>query len=59
MLKDSEIGNIAAIGPAGHPPCSKYERLIADAISDETNRTFTATPRSSMTRNGLSRFRAF
>ena len=28
MLKDSEIGNIAAIGPAGHPPCSKYERLI-------------------------------
>ena len=27
MLKDSEIGNIAAIGPAGHPPCSKYERL--------------------------------
>jgi len=31
MLKDSEIGNIAAIGPAGHPPCSKYERLIADA----------------------------
>ena len=31
MLKDSEIGNIAAIGPAGHPPYSKYERLIADA----------------------------
>ena len=31
MVKDSEIGNIAAIGPAGHPPCSKYERLIADA----------------------------
>ena len=30
-MKDSEIGNIAAIGPAGHPPCSKYERLIADA----------------------------
>ena len=29
MLMDSEIGNIAAIGPAGHPPCSKYERLIA------------------------------
>jgi hypothetical protein len=26
-----EIGYIAAIGPAGHPPCSKYERLIADA----------------------------
>ena len=29
MLMDSEIGNIAAIGPAGHPPYSKYERLIA------------------------------
>jgi len=31
MLKDSEIGNIAAIGPAGDPPHSKYERLIARA----------------------------
>jgi phosphate acetyltransferase len=31
MLKDSDIGNIVAIGPAGHPPCSKYERLIAEA----------------------------
>jgi phosphate acetyltransferase len=31
MLMDSEIGNIAAIGPAGQPPYSKYERLIADA----------------------------
>ena len=31
MLKDSEIGNIAAIGPAGDPPASKYERLIARA----------------------------
>jgi phosphate acetyltransferase len=29
MLKDSEIGNIAAIGPLAHPPHSKYERLIA------------------------------
>ena len=29
MLKDSEIGNIAAIAPAG--PGSKYERLIARA----------------------------
>jgi hypothetical protein len=26
MVKDSEIGNIATIGPAGHPPCSKYGR---------------------------------
>jgi phosphate acetyltransferase len=31
MLKDSEIGNIAAIGPIGDPPASKYERLIARA----------------------------
>src|SRR6516165_5983103 len=31
MLKDSEIANIAAIGPLGNPPASKYERLIARA----------------------------
>ena len=31
MLKDSEIENIAAIGPVGDPPASKYERLIARA----------------------------
>ena len=31
MLQDSEIGKIAAIGPLGHPPHSKYERLIARA----------------------------
>jgi phosphate acetyltransferase len=29
--KDSEIGSIAAIGPLGNPPASKYERLIARA----------------------------
>ena len=29
--KDSEIGTLAAIGPLGHPPGSKYERLIARA----------------------------
>jgi phosphate acetyltransferase len=29
--KDSEIGTIAALGPLGSPPHSKYERLIADA----------------------------
>jgi phosphate acetyltransferase len=29
--KDSEIGTIAAIGPLGDPPHSKYERLIAKA----------------------------
>jgi hypothetical protein len=31
VLKDIEIGNVAEIGPVGHPPASKYERLIADA----------------------------
>jgi phosphate acetyltransferase len=31
MLKDSEIGNIAALGPVGDQPTSKYERLIASA----------------------------
>jgi phosphate acetyltransferase len=31
MFKDSGIGNIAAIAPAGDPPGSKYERLIAGA----------------------------
>jgi phosphate acetyltransferase len=29
--KDSDIGTIAAIGPLGDPPHSKYERLIARA----------------------------
>jgi phosphate acetyltransferase len=29
--KDSEIGTIAAIGPLGDPPASKYERLLARA----------------------------
>jgi phosphate acetyltransferase len=31
MPTQNEIGNIAAIGPLGHPPHSKYERLIARA----------------------------
>jgi len=31
MLDDRDIGNIAAIGPLGGPPHSKYERLIARA----------------------------
>jgi phosphate acetyltransferase len=31
MLTDSEIGAIAALSPAGNPPHSKYERLIARA----------------------------
>ena len=29
--KDSNIGTIAALGPLGDPPHSKYERLIARA----------------------------
>jgi phosphate acetyltransferase len=29
--RESEIGTLKAIGPAGHPPESKYERLIARA----------------------------
>src|SRR6516164_3540403 len=29
--KESEIGNVAALGPLGNPPHSKYERLIARA----------------------------
>jgi phosphate acetyltransferase len=31
MGRDSEIGTLAAIGPLGEPPPSKYERLIARA----------------------------
>jgi len=31
MLDDGDIGNIAAIGPVGDPPRSKYERLIPRA----------------------------
>ena len=30
-MKDSETGTIAAVGPLGHPPHSKYERLIGFA----------------------------
>ena len=44
MLKDIEIGNIAEIGPAGHPPASKYERLIADAKLVRTPTTFVVHP---------------
>ena len=29
MLQDSEIGAIATGGPFGHPPPSKYEKLIS------------------------------
>jgi phosphate acetyltransferase len=31
MPRESEIGTLKAVGPAAHPPESKYERLIAKA----------------------------
>ena len=44
MLKDSEIGNIAALGPVGDPPASKYERLIARAKQVPAARTVVVHP---------------
>ena len=44
MLKDSEIGNIAAVGPIGDPPASKYERLIARAKQVPAARTVVVHP---------------
>src|SRR5262249_45052086 len=44
MLKDSEIGNIAAVGPAADPPHSKYERLIALAKQVAPATTIVAHP---------------
>jgi phosphate acetyltransferase len=44
MLKDSEIGNIAALGPIGDPPASKYERLIARAKQVPAARTVVVHP---------------
>jgi phosphate acetyltransferase len=44
MLKDSEIGNIAAVGPAADPPHSKYERLIALAKQVPPATTVVAHP---------------
>jgi hypothetical protein len=45
MLKDSEIGNIAALGPVGDPPASKYERLIARAKQVPAARTVVGASR--------------
>jgi phosphate acetyltransferase len=42
--KDSEIGTIAAIGPLGDPPGSKYERLIARAKQVPPATTVVAHP---------------
>src|SRR5213078_1389512 len=44
MLKDSEIGNIAALGPVGDPPASKYERLIVRAKQVPAARTIVVHP---------------
>jgi phosphate acetyltransferase len=44
MLKDSEIGSIAAVGPLGDPPASKYERLIARAKQVPPARTVVVHP---------------
>jgi phosphate acetyltransferase len=44
MLTDTEIGNIAAIGPAAQPPHSKYERLIALAKQVPAATTVVAHP---------------
>jgi phosphate acetyltransferase len=44
MLKDSEIGNIATVSPAAHPPHSKYERLIAFAKQVPPATTVVAHP---------------
>ena len=35
MFQDSEIGAITTGGPFGHPPPSKYEKLISLASHDE------------------------
>src|SRR2546423_6741279 len=42
--KDSEIGTIAALGPVGSPPHSKYERLIARAKQVPAATTVVAHP---------------
>jgi phosphate acetyltransferase len=42
--KDNEIGSIAAIGPVGGPPPSKYERLVARAKQASAAKTVVAHP---------------
>jgi hypothetical protein len=32
MVKDSEIGNIATIGPAGHPPVRNTEDPVLEYV---------------------------
>ena len=43
-VRDSEIGNIRAMGPVGLPPGSKYDRLISRAKSVAAARTVVAHP---------------
>ena len=42
--KDSESGSIAANGPVGDPPASKYERLVARAKTVPAAVTIVAYP---------------
>jgi phosphate acetyltransferase len=42
--RESEIGNLKAIGPAGHPPESKYDRLIATAKQVSAAQTVVVHP---------------
>src|SRR5712691_13488644 len=42
--RDSEIGTIAAVGPVGDPPASKYERLIARAKQGSAATTIVVHP---------------
>jgi phosphate acetyltransferase len=42
--RDSEIGNIRAVGPVSHPPASKYDNLIARAKSAHATKTVVAHP---------------
>ena len=44
MPKDSEIGVLAAVGPLGNPPQSKYERLVARAKAVPAATTVVAYP---------------
>lgn len=44
MERDSEIGNLRAVGPGAHPPASKYERLISRAKSSTPGKTVVVHP---------------
>ena len=53
--KNSEIGAIAAIGPFGQPPQSKYERLIAKAKQVQPATTVVVHPCDESSLRGASR----